>query len=957
MSTCPSGCACLPSEVCLAECRYGESCAECGTCGVDYVCCCLGTSTCPPKPSPTPTPTPTPSPSPTPYPSPSPTPSPTPYPTPTPTPTPSPSQSPSPTPPVPSYSVDIRLINVDYGAETYGQKCVTVTAKYSGTSVSGCIDADSEFADLGNIRLFYSPDILQIQTSYVYAGPSQVQVTTSDAGSTIYFGVSTITHPNGLWVTYPGKANVYKGPVTIQNAYILFNLSNSPTTVNPTVALGSTALYSIGGGWYWDAWGSATVSPSSATIQPGRAVGFTVSADLTNAPGTNGNPHFMNTQLVLTSPTALNSNGSILQGCSPIDNGPPCGPSIALYVWELPSTNIAFPQSSSNIPSLTGVSSQDVSNIRSYCMSPTFSTGPYPTYYNNWMQQSLPICIVPQTTSDTLNIAPGASITVPPIPLGLSQAYVPGNYTSVQSVLPGEPNNCLQPCSGTPPVVVAPGIDVTTYLLYTVTHGSTYYGSYYVEVKYSVVGQQSGKVYASGDVTQGPYNNSGSFSYEVYKVNFTMPNEPVVLNASAYVTKPAENVIGIPNVFPLKLGSVTAQFVPMQCQPYDGYGSVGTTVMLPKSGPWPITISQYPQCTHPSGVAYVPAGTTTPNVLGDYAACVTYVPVNQWSGFGEIPCGSLTGSPSYNVCNNAAIVTVDVLLPSDLANQIGWKITTSCGATVTGQGSRGPFGVPLNNGPPNPNCSNPTLTFEITNVPQSLSCTAAVNAYDGTSEVKSEPWEPWGTSVTVSMGSSKPCTYFQTYPSLIPLVTFQVTCNAPPPPPGPIVSSCPSGTIAVTNDECVGEYLGQCEGYLSDTMCCCKPPGPVVSSCPSGTNPTDIIQCITAYGGACHAYLANQPGYCCCSIQGYPSPPSPRVPSPSPSTSPSQSPTPTPYPTPSPSLPPYPTPTPPSPTPSPTPSPSPGQAVSSAWFYLLLAALAGTAVGVGVGASKHGESK
>jgi len=780
------------------------------------------------------------------------------------------------------YSVDVRLVNVDYGIGTPGSStvCVTVTAKYSGTSVSGCISPSSEFADLGNIQLTYSPDILQIQGNYYYVAPSQVQVTTSDAGSTIYFGVynmPSVTYPTGLWIVHPSKVTVYKGPVTVPNAYTLINISNSPATVSPTVVLGTE--YSANGLWQWKTWGTATVSPSSVTIQPGRAVSFTVSADLTNAPydrNAESYDYFM-----LTSPSVLNPLGSIAEHCVSTASGPPCGVADYLEIWELPSTNIAFPQQTSTLPSLTGVSSQDVSNITSNCTSQVSGGGAGVTYitYNNWMQQSLPTCIVPQTTSNSLTISttPGA-IT---IPLSLSQAYVPGNYTNVL-VNPSGPNYCLPPCSGTPPVVVKSGIDVTVYLLFSIKHSCYYYGSYNVEVKYSVVGQQSGKVYASGDTTLGPYDNSCDGAYEVYKLSFTMPNEPVVLTASVYATSPSENVIGMPSVFPLKLGSVTAQFMPMQCQAYDNYGSVGTVVMLPKSGPWPTSISDYPVCAQASSVLYVSAGTTTPNALSDYATCVTYVPVNQWSGFGEIPCGSLTGSPSYNVCNNAAIVGVNFSLPSSYANQasqIGWKITTSCGATVTGQGPVSLMGVPLNVGPPN--CSNPTLTFELTNVPQGLSCYAFATVYDGASIVQSS-----GNSITVSV---KPCTYGSTSPTT-PLVVFWGNCSTAPSPPGQTVSSCPSGTIAVTDTECLGEYFGQCVAYLSGQpgYCCCKPSAPLVSLCSSGTTQMEITQCIIQQG-TCTAYLANQPGYCCCSVPS--KPPGPPAVTPTPTATPTPTPT------------------------------------------------------------------
>jgi len=61
MSTCPSGCACLPSQVCEAMCSYPEACSQCGSCGLPgYVCCCRGMSTCPPTPTPSPSPSPPP---------------------------------------------------------------------------------------------------------------------------------------------------------------------------------------------------------------------------------------------------------------------------------------------------------------------------------------------------------------------------------------------------------------------------------------------------------------------------------------------------------------------------------------------------------------------------------------------------------------------------------------------------------------------------------------------------------------------------------------------------------------------------------------------------------------------------------------------------------------------------------------------------------------------------------
>jgi len=479
--------------------------------------------------------------------------------------------------------------------------CVTVKAKYSNTSVSKCINLGQPptIIDIGTLQLTYSPDILQVEETSgypVYFVPSQVQVTTSDANSTVYFGIFYTPTNGGLWsLAFPAPTiRVFKGLVTIPNVFPLANISNSEITITPKAHVTSGKFISI--------------EPSSVTLQPGHAVSFTATVDLTDVPVNLSTVENNPPQLVLDSPTVLNPQypGSpgevgIAPGAIIIGYGGPQPPQqavVALDLWSLPSTNMAFPATETLAPELVfpGLSSQDVNNILTYCM--IAGANGYET--NNWMQQPLPVCIVPQTTSDSLTISTSPGFIT--IPLSLSQAYVPGNYIPPAGFQ-------LPPSSGTPPVVVKPGINVVIYLMYAVRAGCTGQitipggNSYYTELKYSVVGQQSGKVYASGDVRGGPYNNCNG-SYEVYNVTFTMPNEPVVLEATAYATKPAEDVIGMPNVFPLKLGSVTAQFVPMQCQPYDNYGSVATAVvMLPTTGVFKyLTDVKYWECTNPSCV-------------------------------------------------------------------------------------------------------------------------------------------------------------------------------------------------------------------------------------------------------------------------------------------------------------------------------------------------------------------
>jgi hypothetical protein len=186
--------------------------------------------------------------------------------------------------PVSPYSVNVKLVNMSYGYLPAGvtSYCFTVKAKYSGTSTQQACITSSNYTtpvlDLGSIQLTYSPDILELEvtsspsdaTGLLYIPINQLTVTTSDNNSTVYFGANSYNNATGTFILAPGAVPVNftdsTGTGSIQ--FTVINLGTSSVTVTPNTTLqmvtasGSVTLENI------------SVTPSSASIQPGRAVTF-----------------------------------------------------------------------------------------------------------------------------------------------------------------------------------------------------------------------------------------------------------------------------------------------------------------------------------------------------------------------------------------------------------------------------------------------------------------------------------------------------------------------------------------------------------------------------------------------------------------------------------------------------------------------------------------------------------
>jgi hypothetical protein len=782
--------------------------------------------------------------------------------------------------PVSPYSIDVHVIAPSAPSGT----CFTVTAKYSGTSVNGCLSSGNE-VDLGSITLSYSPDVLTLTASSspqaIY--PSSIQVTTSDNGSTVYFLANYANSLYGIWVKAPSAYIVYKGQATIPSAFTFINFTNNTLTVSPSVMYNGPVISNI----------NISVSPTNVTLVPGRSASFNLSADFTNVPGASGG--LIMFYIVIT---AIAGGGQYI-----IVNSNTAGTAYSVPVkpWVLPDVGMGIDAERSRYNTVllrfSGVSANEIETIAinnckwSGSASCYLESSPYCPWEfpglpamincNSWLQNSLPTAIqpeVPGSSYEFTNVCCGSEycVSVPlpngtPIPIVqlpngimikgvpnvLQYAYVPGTYvTDLQSgilpvacqlnpdyaVVPGVVAQ-LQPDSTSAPVVIKPGSTVDVYFFVAITHDPTLFGEYYGSLTYKVVGQ-SGTVYASNTVNFGPYFDvvyvnlpmSGTLPairYHVFKVTFTMPNEPVTLTATAYATKPSETVYGMPSVFPYQLGSVTANFVPMQCQPYDNYTN-GTVAMVP-SGVFPQSVSDIPQCTPADEVKNVPAGTTTPSVLSNYATCVTYVPVNQWTGLYEIPCGSLTGNPGYILCNNAYGLAVSA--PAG----VKWTLKSSCGGEVSGVGSAGYIGLPINNGPPS-SCSNPTVTFEVDPTTLPPECYALVFTNYSSKPVTSTLSNPNSITVDASTYIGQPCQqmpYVENAPGVYTATnvpTFMVVTAEPMKTSIPITAGCPQGTTledgascGLSGNQCVSTPLG------SLTMCCCAPKGANI------TIPSDMI--------------------------------------------------------------------------------------------------------------------